>query len=655
MNTEAGDPIPEARESGGEQGGGDAPPAPSPTELPSPSGPQGEVAAGAGKDGPPPKPSPLREAVSAMGVVFGDIGTSPIYTLTVIFLLIPSTSENILGILSLILWTLVVLVTVQYTWLAMQLGEKGEGGTIVLREILLPMVKSGRGVAITSLLSIVGISLLIGDGVITPAISILSAVEGLRLIPGAAGIGQVYLVWIAGFIAIGLFWFQSRGTERVAWAFGPVMLLWFVAIAASGLISLLQAPQVLAAVSPLVGIRFFFSHGFAGFLILSQVVLCATGGEALFADMGQLGRRPIVHAWVLVFFALVLNYLGQGAHILLHPEATNILFDMVYTQSPLLYLPFLILSVVATVIASQALISGLFSIVYQAVNTRILPLLKIDFTSRVIRSQIYIPTVNWLLLLSVLFILHEFEYSERLAAAYGLAVMGTMLITGILITAIFAKRAQFGRMAIAGIVTLIDVVFFFSTLFKIPAGGYWSLLIAAVPFSIIIIYIYGQRRLYAVMHPVDLQEFMERYRLVYATTRRIRGTALFFARDVQKVPSYICHTMFQDGILYDDNVLITIRILDTAFGHDRKFQEELGPGLRVFRVEYGYMELIDLTAILREAGIQEKTIFFGAEEIVSDNLVWRVFAVLKRLAPNFVQFYRLPAEKIHGVVTRYEI
>jgi KUP system potassium uptake protein len=590
-----------------------------------------------------------------MGVVFGDIGTSPIYTLTIIFLLIPATMENVLGILSLVLWTLVVLVTVQYTWLAMQLGEKGEGGTIVLREILLPMVRTGRGAAITSLLSIVGISLLIGDGVITPAISILSAVEGLRLIPGAAGIGQGYLVWIAGFIAFGLFWFQSRGTERVAWAFGPVMLLWFVAIAASGLISLLQAPQVLGAVSPLVGIQFFFSHGIVGFLILSQVVLCATGGEALFADMGQLGRRPIVHAWVLVFVALILNYLGQGAYVLLHPDAHHILFEMVYSQSPLLYLPFLLLSVIATVIASQALISGLFSIVYQAINTRILPLLKIDFTSQVIRSQIYIGTVNWLLLFSVLFILHEFQYSERLAAAYGLAVMGTMLITGILMTTIFLKRAQYGRAAVAGAVTFIDLVFFSSTLFKMPAGGYWSLIIAAVPFSIIIIYIYGQRRLYSVMHPVDQQEFLERFRLVYATTRRIRGTALFFARDVQKIPSYISHTMFQDCILYEDNVLITIQIQDSAFGHGWQFQEELAPGLRVFQVRYGYMELIDLTQILREAGIWEKTILFGAEEIVSDNLVWKVFAVIKRLAPTFVQFYRLPAEKIHGVVTRYEI
>jgi KUP system potassium uptake protein len=590
-----------------------------------------------------------------MGVVFGDIGTSPIYTLTVIFLLIPSTFENILGILSLVLWTLVVLVTVQYTWLAMQLGEKGEGGTIVLREILLPMLRTGRGAAITSLLSIVGISLLIGDGVITPAISILSAVEGLRLIPGAGGIEQVYLVWIAGFIAIGLFWFQSRGTERVAWAFGPVMLLWFVAIASSGLISLVQAPQVLWAVNPLQGIGFFLSNGIAGFLILSQVILCATGGEALFADMGQLGRKPIVNAWAIVFGALVINYLGQGAHVLLHPDAHNILFEMVYSQSPLLYIPFLLLSVTATVIASQAMISGLFSIVYQAINTRILPLLKIDYTSTLIRSQIYIGTVNWLLLFSVLFILHEFKYSERLAAAYGLAVMGTMLITGILITAIFFRRAQFGRMVVAGIVTLIDVVFFLSTLFKIPAGGYWSLIIAFIPFSIILIYIHGQRRLYAAMHPVDQQEFLDRFRLVYATTRRIRGTALFFARDIQKIPSYICHTMFQDGILYEDNVLITIQILDSAFGRHRQFQEDLAPGLRVFRIQFGYMEVIDLTQILRESGIQEKTIFFGAEEIVSDNLVWKIFSILKRLAPTFVQFYRLPAGKIHGVVTRYEI
>ena len=250
--------------------------------------------------------------VKSMGLVFGDIGTSPIYTLTAIFLLIPPTPQNVMGILSLIIWTMTILVTVQYTYLAMHLGKKGEGGTIVLKEILLPLLKSSNRVAFVSLLAIVGISLFIGDGVITPAISILSAVEGILLIPGLEATPQVYLMLIAGVIAIGLFAFQARGSERVAWAFGPVMILWFGSLAAAGLVALVAAPQVLLAINPMYGINYLLHNGLTGFLILSSVILCATGGEALYADMGHMGRAPIIRAWYIVFVALAINYLGQG-------------------------------------------------------------------------------------------------------------------------------------------------------------------------------------------------------------------------------------------------------------------------------------------------------------------------------------------------------
>ena len=379
----------------------------------------------------------LRGVTKSIGVVFGDIGTSPIYTLTVIFLLVQPNLKNLTGIVSLIVWTLTILVTVQYAWLAMQLGKKGEGGTIVLKEIILPMLKSGRAIAFFSLLSIIGVSLLIGDGVITPAISILSAVEGLRLIPGNEGISQQVLVIIAALIAIALFSFQKKGTEKVAWAFGPIMLIWFSVLALTGIISIVQAPVIVNALNPYYAVTFLATNGITAFFILSQVILCATGGEALFADMGQLGREPILKAWIVVFCALVINYLGQGAYLLLHPDARNILFEMAFQQAPLLYIPFLILTVTATVIASQSIISGIFSIVYQGITTRIIPLLKIDYTSRELRSQIYIDAVNWFLLLAVLCVLFEFEYSERLAAAYGLAVMGTMTLTGFMISVIF--------------------------------------------------------------------------------------------------------------------------------------------------------------------------------------------------------------------------
>ncbi|MDD1717987.1 MAG: KUP/HAK/KT family potassium transporter [Methanoregulaceae archaeon] len=604
----------------------------------------------------PQYPAPyFKGVVKAMGIVFGDIGTSPIYTLTVIFLLLRPTVTNIIGILSLVVWTLVILVTVQYAWLAMQLGSKGEGGTIVLREILLPLLKSSRNVTFVSLISIIGVSLLIGDGVITPAISILSAVEGLRLIPDIGRVDQAVLVFIAAIIAIALFSIQKKGIERVAWTFGPIMLTWFSVLAITGLFSIFSAPGVLIALNPLLALQFFAQNGIVSFFVLSQVILCATGGEALFADMGQLGRTPIIRAWFVVFGALLLNYLGQGAFVLQHPEAKNILFEMAFHQVQFLYVPFLILSIVATVIASQAMISGIFSIVYQGINTRIMPLLKIDYTSAELRSQIYIDIVNWFLLISVLLVLFLFGYSERLAAAYGLAVTGTMTLTGIMITAIFFLRRQYIRSIIAAGVTFVDFVFLFSTTFKIPAGGYWSLIIAFVPFSLILIYVSGQKRLFAAMNPMDLPEFLNIYHSVHAHVKKIKGTALFFARDIHKIPTYISHTIFNNNIIYEDNIIITLQVLDNAFGINWSFGEDLAPGLRVFKIEYGYMEVIDMTSILRQAGIHEKTIFYGLEEIVTDNIVWKVFSAIKRLSPSFVQFYKLPSHKIHGVVTRIEM
>ena len=427
--------------------------------------------------------------VKSMGLVFGDIGTSPIYTFTAIFFLIPPTPQNIMGILSLIFWTLTLLVTVQYTFLAMRLGKKGEGGTIVLKEILLPMLKSGNQIAFVSLLSIIGISLFIGDGVITPAISILSAVEGVLLIPGFEHTAQIILMLAAALIAICLFAFQARGTEKVAWAFGPVMVIWFCALAASGIIALCGAPQVILAINPLFAIDYLTHNGLAGFLILSSVILCATGGEALYADMGHLGREPIVKAWYLVFIALAINYFGQGAFLIAHPAAQNVLFEMIFSEAKLLYIPFLLLSIAATVIASQAMISGIFSIVYQSITTRVLPLLRIEYTSPHLRSQIYIDSVNWMLLFAVLMVILIFKSSINLTQAYGLAVCGTMMITSILIVWILLLRGDILKSLIAGFVLIVTGSFLVANLHKITQGGYWSLLIATIPLTIILIYV----------------------------------------------------------------------------------------------------------------------------------------------------------------------
>ena len=597
----------------------------------------------------------FKGTIKSLGLVFGDIGTSPIYTLTVIFLLTQRTEQNVIGVLSLIFWTLILLVTVQYTWLAMSLGKRGEGGTIVLREILVPLLKSGRHAAFITLLSFIGISLMVGDGVITPAISILSAVEGLLLIPGLEETRQGALILIAGIIAIVLFSIQKKGTDKVTGAFGPIVLVWFLTLAVSGIASIIQVPGVAKAASPSYAVKFFLDNGLAGFFVLSEVILCATGGEALYADMGHLGREPIVRAWSGVFVALVLNYFGQGAFILTHPEAKNVLFEMVFTQARFLYIPFLLLSIAATIIASQAMISGMFSIVYQGIVTRVLPMFKIDYTSEERRSQIYIGFVNWFLLIAVLFIMYEFRQSSNLAAAYGLAVTGTMTLTGIMMTWIYSLRRKFFRAGISFLVMLVSATYLLANTYKIPHGGYWSLIIAAIPFSIIMLYRSGQRKLYNALRPLPLDVFLISYNQIYQNVNKIKGTALFFAKDAKEIPPYIVHTMFKNNIVYEDNVIVSIIKREDPYGITGFFKDDLAPGLRTFEIQVGYMEIPDVEEILRGAGIREKTIFYGVEDIIAGNLAWKVFAIIKKLTPNIVQFYKLPPNKLHGVVTRIEI
>ncbi|MFZ5996888.1 MAG: KUP/HAK/KT family potassium transporter [Nitrospirota bacterium] len=603
----------------------------------------------------PEKESHVKGIIKSIGLVFGDIGTSPIYTLSVIFLLTKPTEANIIGVLSLIVWTLIILVTIEYAWLAMSLGKKGEGGTIVLKEILVPLLKSGRKAAFVTLLSFIGISLLVGDGVITPAISILSAVEGMLLIPGLEKTGQNTLIIIAGLIAIALFAVQRKGTERVAGAFGPLMVVWFASLSLSGIASLVHAPFLLKAINPYYAFKFMADNGIAGFFVLSEVILCATGGEALYADMGHLGRMPIIRAWVFVFTALLLNYFGQGVFLLRHPEAKNVLFEMIFHQASFLYIPFLILSIIATVIASQAMISGMFSIFYQAITTHIMPLFKVDYTSTELRSQIYIGFVNWFLLISVLFIMVRFRASHNLAAAYGLAVTVDMTITGILMTMIFILRKHRLKAAVALIVVLVDAAYLLSNTYKIPHGGYWSLIIAAVPFSIIMVYTRGQKRLYRSLQPMDLGVFLEKYKEMYNSERSIRGTALFFARDISKIPPYIVQTMFINRIIYTDNIIVSIVRRDDPFGVTGFFKGSYAAGLRAFEIQLGYMEVVEIEEILKEAGIDETVIFYGLEDISTKNIIWKIFALIKKLTPSYVQFHKLPSFKLHGVITRVEM
>lgn len=593
--------------------------------------------------------------IKALGLVFGDIGTSPIYTVTVVFLLLSPAQENVMGVLSLIIWTMTILVTAQFTWLAMSLSIRGEGGKIVLKEILQPLLKSKKSVALVSLIAVIGVSLLIGDGIITPAISIMSAVEGSVLIPGLEGLSKTTIVLIAMIIAILLFVVQKRGTEKVAGAFGPITALWFIALSLSGIVAISDAPGILKAVNPYWGIKFLMENGVKGFIVLGEIILCATGGEALYADMGHLGAKPIRQAWAGVFVALAINYLGQGAFLLTHPDAKNILFEMVFYYAKFLYIPFLVLSIAATIIASQAMISGTFSMVYQGITTRLMPMFKVDYTSEERKSQIYIGSVNWFLLFAVLFIMVEFGESSRLAAAYGLAVTGTMALTGILMTWIFYLKKNKLLAFAALAVTFVDIGYFIANVYKIPHGGYWSLILAMIPFCMIILYIQGQKKLYRMMDFMRLEEFLHKFKRVYVTTPKIKGTALFLIKDVQDIPFYVTQIMFFHGIIYEVNIFLSIIKRDDPFGVIGFFKEDLATGLKVFEIQMGYMEVIDTEELLRESGIEERVVFYGLEDIATQNLIWKIFALIKRITPAFIQFYHFPSRKLHGVFTKVSL
>ena len=602
----------------------------------------------------PEKESFWGGVIKSMGLVFGDIGTSPIYTLTVIFALTRPTYENVLGILSLVVWTLTILVTVEYAWLATSLSRKGQGGEIVLREILLSHLKSGRAIGFAGVLTYMGVSLLLGDGVITPAITLLSAVEGLLIIPGMENLSQATLIGIAAAIAIALFVAQSRGADRIAGAFGPVMLVWFGALALSGLVSLSAMPDIVKAVNPWHAFRFFQQNGIAAFFVLSEVILCATGGEALYADMGHLGRKPILQAWNFVFVALLINYFGQGVFAIQHPEAKHFLFGMVRSQAPFLYIPFLLLTVAATIIASQAIISGAFSIVYQGITTRLMPLMKIDYTSRRLQSQIYIGAVNWILMISVISIMFLFQRSSNLAAAYGMAVTGSMTITSLMMIMVFSRTTKW-KVPIALAVCAIDFVYLASTFTKLPHGAYWSLIIAAVPFFIMLVYTKGQKMLFRRLMPLDMEAFLISYEQVYGKGRNIAGTALFFTRQGNVIPPYIVHCILGSSIIYENNIFISITRTEEPFGVEADYRQNFAPGLHLFEIRAGYMTVVNIEKLLKEKGIQEKIIFYGVEDITTKNIIWKAFSMIKKLSPNFVQFHKLPARKLHGVVTRVEM
>lgn len=591
----------------------------------------------------------ILDKLKPFGLVFGDIGTSPIYTLSVIFLTLPINRFNVIGVVSLIIWTLLLIPLVQYSVLAMSLSKRGEGGEIVLFEIISPLLKSSRKVLLFAVLTYIGVSLTIGDGVVTPAISILSAVEGLKLVFPNISKGSIIL--IASLITCGVFAIQKHGSGKVSGAFGPLMFLWFIILMLFGAVYIFDVPGVLAALNPFEGLKFLAHHGVQGLFVLAEVILCSTGVEALYADMGHLGREPIQRSLYFVLFALILNYMGQGAFLLLFSNPDHVLFGMILKEAPFIYMPFLILSLFATVIASQAMISGVFSIVYQAIATKIMPSLKISYTSEEVQSQIYVGTANKFLFVAVLAIIFTFKTSSNLAAAYGLAVTCTISLTAFVMSVIFYLKKHYAKSAIAAFLLGIDLVFLLTSLTKLNQGAYWSIVIASVPFTLIMIYSFCNKRLHKWSVSFSQTEFLEKFKNLYQNNIKIPGTALFLIRNVKHVPSYIMRTMFVNNIIYEDNILLNIDKLKEPYGLEIVYKT-LCDGVRLFQIKSGYMEILNLENILRSENINEKVIFYGIEEVETKKKIWKVFSFIKKVTPSFVEFYKLPYNKLHGVTNQ---
>ncbi|MEJ5173082.1 MAG: KUP/HAK/KT family potassium transporter [Hydrogenothermaceae bacterium] len=598
----------------------------------------------------------ISDVIKAIGTVFGDIGTSPLYTLAVIILITKPKPEEIFGIVSLMIWTLIVIPTIQYAWFAMNLSLRGEGSIIVLGEIASSIAKSKKLKIIHKALILIGIGFLLGDGIITPAITILSSTEGLRLINGLESLSQETVLFIAISITLVLFAIQKYGTGKIGIAFGPIMIFYFLSIATIGLYFISQNPVVLKALNPVEGLNFIINHPFIAFISLSEIILVATGGEAMYADMGHIGKNAIRAGWVFVFFSVTISYLGQASFILNNQQETNPFF---HSASILLgnefYMLFLILVTVAGIIASQALISGVFSLIFQGINARLIPLLQVRHTSTKLSTQIYIPVVNFFLLIGVLIMFFIFRESEKMASAYGLAVNIDMVITAILLSYIYFSLKKYPFFIGSIGLLLVDLIFFLSNTLKIPHGAYWPIMFAIPPISIISLYLLGQNRIYSKAKFMDLNKFLEAFDKVYSKGHIIKGKGVFLLRDINRVPPYIVETMIKHGIIYEENIFLTLNKLDEPFGIKAYFKEDLNPHIKHITIDYGYQEFVNVDECLRDLKMNERVIFYGVDNVYSNNIIWKLFGLIKRVFSNFADFYKLPPQKVHGVVVRIEI
>lgn len=617
----------------------------------------------------------LALSFATLGVVYGDIGTSPLYAIRECFHgphAVVVTPANVLGVLSLIFWSLVIVISIKYLIFVLQAHNEGEGGVLSLAALATPIKPSGIGEKwILIVIGVFGAALLYGDGVLTPAISVLSAMEGLSVATPAL---SPYIVPATVAILVGLFLIQSRGTAGVGKLFAPVTLVWFSTLAVLGLAQILKFPQVLAAVNPLYAVSFFLENGIYGFTILGSVFLVVTGGEALYADMGHFGSRPIRLTWFAVVLpALLLNYFGQGALLLENPAMAENPF---YRLAPAWALyPMIILAASAAVIASQAVISGAFSLTMQAVRLGLSPRLKITHTSDKEYGQIYLPLVNWTLMAGCIVVVLMFQTSSNLAAAYGIAVTSTMVVTTVLFYMVARNLWKWSLLpaaALCAFFLVIDIAFFGANIIKFFDGGWFPLALAVAIFTIMMTWKKGRSivQSYIQKETQPLEAFLENLQ-ERTDLHRVPGTAVFMNGNASRTPLALLHNLEHNKVLHENVLFVTVKTKTVPFieDKDRVLIEKLGDGFTRLKIYYGYMQNPHVPKVLRrldnlgfEFKSRETTYFLGRETIISSPkksgmVYWRekLFAALSRNARSATTYFRIPSNRVVELGEQIEI
>jgi KUP system potassium uptake protein len=620
-------------------------------------------------------------AIGAVGIVFGDIGTSPIYAFRETFsghhTLVPD-QLHIYGVLSLIFWSMMIIVTLKYVTIIMRADNKGEGGSLALLA-LINRTTSGtsgkkRWTGGIVLQGVFACALFYGDSMITPAISVLSAVEGLTTVQASFA---PFVIPVSIGILVGLFWIQSRGTARVGLMFGPVMILYFTTIAVLGVMHIVDHPPViLASINPLNAFLFFYDEPFRAFVAMGSVVLAVTGAEALYADMGHFGRRPIKVSWIyFVLPALLLNYMGQAAMLLSLPAAgaiETVKNPFFYLAPDSLRLPLVLLATAATIIASQAVISGAFSVTQQAIQLGFMPRLRIAHTSESAAGQIYIPVINWALMIMVIILVLTFRNSSNLAAAYGIAVTGAMMIDTVLIAVVLITMWKWNRWAVGALLVLfftVDFGYLSANLLKVPAGGWFPLLVGAIAFTFLTTWAKGRKLMIDRMQEASLP--MEIFiKSAASSAARVPGTAVFMTSSGSGVPHALLHNLKHNKVLHERVILLTVRIEDVPYVPEDKRVEsrEYGSGFFRLKLRYGFMEEIDVPAVLsnlKECGpvckMMDTSFFLARQTLIASSrpgmAIWRekLFAWMLRNAESAMEFFKLPTNRVIELGSQLEI